>query len=89
MTLPLIAALARMGRGARQEVERFFASPEPTDDGIRRVIALSEEHGGIEYARAKAEEFGERATDALTELPDNEPTRALGAAVAYVVERRR
>ncbi|MFW5952383.1 MAG: polyprenyl synthetase family protein [Gemmatimonadota bacterium] len=89
MTLPLIAALRRMDASARREVERFFAGPEPTDRGIRRVIELSAEHGGLAYARARADEFGERAAEALAELPSGDATDALGAAVRYVVQRRR
>ncbi len=89
MTLPLIAAMDRMDGAARREVEHFFADPEPTEDGIRRVIALSVEHGGLEYARDRADEFGARATEAVGELPDGPATEALAAAVRYVVERRR
>ena len=89
MTLPLIAALREMDPGARREVEHFFADPEPTDDGIRRVMHLTVEHGGLEYARARADEFGDRATEQVEGLPDGDASRALAAAVRYVVERRR
>jgi octaprenyl-diphosphate synthase len=87
MTLPLIAAMARMGGSARREVEHFFADPEPDDEGIRRVIELSAEHGGLEYARARAREFADRAMECLRDLPRNEATEALGGAVNYAVER--
>jgi octaprenyl-diphosphate synthase len=89
MTLPLIAALEEMDAGARGEVEQFFADPEPTNDGIERVVALVVEHGGLEYARARADTFGEQAAAALTALPDGPATSALEAAVTYVVERKR
>ncbi len=89
MTLPLIAALARMDAPARTEVEAFFADPEPTDDGIARVVALVHAHGGLEYAHARAEHFGQRALEALQPLPDEPATAALRDAVAYVIDRRR
>ena len=89
MTLPLIAAMAEMDDGARREVEHFFADPEPTSEGIERVIELSVEYGGLEHARATADVYGERAADALQELPDSEATRALRAAITYVVDRKR
>ena len=89
MTLPLIAAMAEMDAGARGEVEQFFADPEPTDAGIERVVELVEEHGGLEYARDRADAFGEDAADALASLPDAPARRALEAAVSYVVERKR
>lgn len=89
MTLPLIAAMERMDAAARREVEHFFADPEPTDDGIRRVITLSVDHGGLEYALERAREFGDQAAEAVGELPTGKATDALEAAVRYVVERKR
>ena len=89
MTLPLIAAMTRMDETEREDVESFFADPVPTDDGIRRLIELSGERGGIDYARDRADEFGARAAEALQEVPEDEAREALLSAVSYVVERRR
>lgn len=89
MTLPLIHALGVMDAAPRREVEEFFADPEASDDGIARVVALVREHGGLEYARGRAEDFGARAVDALTGLPDEPATTSLREAVAYVIDRRR
>jgi len=89
MTLPLIHALAAMDAPARLEVQEFFADPDPTDDGIARVVALVREHGGLEYARSRAQHFGARALDALQPLPDEPAAVSLRDAVAYVIDRRR
>jgi octaprenyl-diphosphate synthase len=89
MTLPLIAAMRSMDVQARTEVEHFFADPDPTDNEIRRVIELADDHGGLAYARERADEFGERAAEALHGMPRSEATAALEAAVSYVVDRRR
>ncbi|HUE77455.1 MAG TPA: polyprenyl synthetase family protein [Longimicrobiales bacterium] len=89
MTLPLIAAMRAMDEAERAEVEAFFADPVPSDDGIRRLIELSDERGGIDHARARAEELGARAAEALQGVPESEARDALLAAVSYVVERRR
>ena len=89
VTLPLIAALRTMPADARSEVEAFFADPEPQDDDIDTVVALVVEHGGLEYARRCAEEYGTRAAEALEALPESEPTTALRDAVSYVIDRRR
>jgi octaprenyl-diphosphate synthase len=88
MTLPLIAALREMSSAPREEVESFFADPIPSDEGIQRVVELVTEHGGLEYARCRAEEFGAAATEALQNVPDSESTRSLHDAVAYVIGRR-
>lgn len=89
VTLPLIHALSVMDEGDRREVEAFFADPEPTDDGIERVARLVVEHGGLEYARERAERFGAEALDALAPLPDGPAETALRDAVSYVIGRRR
>jgi octaprenyl-diphosphate synthase len=89
VTLPLIAALREMGSADRQVVETFFADPEPADHGIEAVSRLVREHGGLEYARSRADEFGAQAADALLALPDGTASRSLRAAVSYVTGRNR
>ena len=88
VTLPLIAAMRVMDTAAVRSVEEFFADPVPSDDGIVELTRLVHEHGGLEYARNRAEEFGTRAAEALLELPDCEASQALHASVAYVTERK-
>ena len=89
VTLPLIQAMHAMDSPARQEVERFFADPVAGDEQIERIIRLVDEHGGLEYARSRAVEFGRMALDSLEALPDSEPVELLREAVDYVIERRR
>jgi octaprenyl-diphosphate synthase len=89
VTLPLIQAMPAMDSPARQEVERFFADPVAGDEQISRIIRLVDEHGGLEYARSRAVEFGRMALDSLEALPDSEPVELLREAVDYVIERRR
>jgi octaprenyl-diphosphate synthase len=88
VTLPLIAAMREMPAAARREVETFFADPVPAEDGIVRLTQLVCEHGGLEYARSRADDFGRQAAEALLELPSGEALQSLHAAISYVVERR-
>jgi octaprenyl-diphosphate synthase len=88
VTLPLIAAMREMPESRRRDVEHFFADPVPSDEGIDLITNLTREHGGLEYARSRADDYGRLAAQALLELPDSEATGSLGAAVSYVVERR-
>jgi octaprenyl-diphosphate synthase len=88
VTLPLIAAMKEMPAAARHDVERFFADPVPVDEGIALLTRLVRDHGGLEYARNRADDFGRRAAEALLDLPAGPGTDALQAAVGYVVERR-
>jgi octaprenyl-diphosphate synthase len=87
VTLPLIAAMREMPGAAVAEVEAFFADPVPSEDAIREVIRQVREHGGLEYARRRASEFGERAAESLLELPEDPAADALRAAIPYVIER--
>ncbi len=87
VTLPLIYALRDMSPKSRRDVERLFASDEVTDADIATVVRIVAESGGFEYARARGEEFAERAQDALSDLPDTAARAALSDAISYVMER--
>ena len=89
VTLPLIAALPRMAAGDRSDVEAFFADPAVSDAGITRVVELVVGHGGLDYARSRADAYGRQAGEALARLPGGPYRDALAAAIEYVVERRR
>ncbi len=87
VTLPLIHALREMSASSRQEVERLFDSETVTDDDIASVVRIVDENGGFAYARARGDEFAERAHDALKDLPDTVARRSLTASISYVMER--
>jgi octaprenyl-diphosphate synthase len=87
VTLPLIYALRDMPDAARKEVERMFAATEPSDDDIASVVNIVGENGGFEYARSRGEEFAERASESLMDLPDSVARRSLAASISYVMER--
>lgn len=88
VTLPLIAALREMPGADRQRVEALFAAPEPHEDAIAEVVAIVREHGGLEYARRRADQYSSEAEEALAELPDGPSKSSLMDAIGYVVERR-
>src|SRR6266550_2443189 len=87
VTLPLIHALREMSAAERKEVERLFESDEMSEDDIDSVVRIVAYNGGFEYARAREEEFAERAHDALSGLPDTVARRSLSASISYVMER--
>lgn len=87
VTLPLIAALPRMAEGERAQVDALFADPEPPQALIEQVIRIVRDRGGLDDARHRAREYGERALGALGGLPEIPTTEALRDAVDYVVDR--
>ncbi len=89
VTLPLIAALPRMGDADRRQVAELLTSPEPTDGQIHEVIAAVAEAGGLDYARQRALRLAHQADGELDLLPPSQAREALRASITYVVDRRR
>jgi octaprenyl-diphosphate synthase len=87
VTLPLIAALREMSPAARREVDELFATAEPGDSQIERVIGIVDEAGGLEYAGRRAEEYALAAEAAIHGLPETPVLDALRDAIAYSVQR--
>lgn len=89
VTLPLIAVLPLLSVAERDQVEAFFADPEPADEAIARTVELVRRHGGLEYARSRALDYASRAEETLEPLPPGPALDALRASITYAVERRR
>jgi octaprenyl-diphosphate synthase len=87
VTLPLIAALRSMSGSERASVDALLRTADPSDDHVAEVAGIVVERGGLDYARARASEYADRARDALRELPESPARDALGAAILYVMER--
>ncbi|MGH7605796.1 MAG: polyprenyl synthetase family protein [Gemmatimonadales bacterium] len=88
VTLPLIAALARMPADGRRVVEELMQAAEPADDLVAEVIRRVEAAGGLEAARRRALELAQQAEAELEVLPPSPPRDALQGSIAYAVERR-
>jgi octaprenyl-diphosphate synthase len=89
VTLPLIAALPRMGEAERSRVHRLMDTAEPDDPQIADVIASVGEAGGLDYARERALRLAQQADGELDALPSSPARDALRASITYVVDRRR
>ena len=88
VTLPLIAALREMPAEARASVDALFQAAEPSDRDVAEVVAIVAEHGGLDYARKRGEQFARDAEEALGGLPDTVARAALYDAIGYVMDRR-
>jgi octaprenyl-diphosphate synthase len=89
VTLPLIAALPRMGAGERRQVAGLMETAEPGDGQIGEVIAAVSEAGGLEYARDRALRLAQQADGELDALAASGARDALRASITYVVDRTR
>jgi octaprenyl-diphosphate synthase len=88
ITLPLISAMRSMDAGERAMVETLMADPTPSDDLITSVIRAVEARGGIEAARARANELALLAESELDQLPPSRAREALRDCIVYAIERR-
>ena len=88
VTLPLIAALPRLGEDEREAVAALFDEPEPTDAMVDAVVEVVERNGGLEHARERAAEFVERARGRLEALPEGSAVDTLARAAEFVERRR-
>lgn len=88
ITLPLIAALARMSAAERAVVGTLMANAEPGDDVVAEVIGIVQARGGVQAAQARAQEYADRALAELEALPSGPARDALAAGLTYAVERR-
>jgi octaprenyl-diphosphate synthase len=89
VTLPLIAALPRMGAAQRRQVDELMAAALPEDTQIAEVIGAVAEASGLEYARERALRLAQQADGELDALPPSPARDALRASITYVVDRRR
>jgi octaprenyl-diphosphate synthase len=89
VTLPLIHALPKMSAPERALVEALMDAPEPTDGQIASVVGAVTARGGLEYARARAQQLCAQAEAALEALPTSSARDTLRASLTYVLERRR
>ena len=89
VTLPLIAALPRMGESDQRAVSHLLHTPEPNDAQIDEVIAAVTAAGGMEYARERALRLAQQADSELDVLSPSTARDALRASITYVIDRRR
>ncbi|MGQ0764122.1 MAG: polyprenyl synthetase family protein [Gemmatimonadota bacterium] len=88
VTLPLITTLPRLTVAERREVEKLFATAEPSDDQVALVVSIVTGAGGLEYARRRGEDYLSEAEEALSHLPQTPARVSLQGAMWYVMERR-
>ncbi len=89
VTLPLIHALPHLSPGERAALEGLMGDPDPDPDAIAAVIAAVAAHGGLEYARERAQRLMSQAEDDLAELPESPARETLRSALGFVLDRRR
>jgi octaprenyl-diphosphate synthase len=89
ITLPIIHLLKSAGAEAETLVRRVVRDRSITSDEWARIKALLAEHRSLDYAYARAVEFGETAKRHLRLFPASHEREALTALADYVLVRDR
>ncbi len=89
VTLPLVGALRKAPASAQREIRGFFTPGEVPEGGIERMVNLVLELGGVDYARARAQDFATEAGRALEGLPEGAALLARRDSITYVIDRNR
>jgi octaprenyl-diphosphate synthase len=89
ITLPLIAALAQAPRRERQRFLELASVTVgvPRSERWSEVRAFVTQHDGVEYAFAKARQYGQEAKAALAPVAAGAQKELLATAVDYVINR--
>ena len=77
VTLPLLYAIRNAPEDEKKELLSVIFSYNYTDENIHKLISYAKEHGGIEYAYCKMEEYKNRAEEIIATVSDAEVREAL------------
>ena len=89
LTLPVLYALNSTCDEEASALAVRVKAGKGTADEIARLITFAKQHGGIEYAIQKMDNYRDKALELLSFAPANDVTDALAAYINYVVEREK
>ncbi len=87
VTLPLVYALERATAEERLSVERVLVDRHYENVPFAQILALVENHQGIERVRERAQAFTDKARQLIAEFPESPYQRALCGITELVTER--
>jgi octaprenyl-diphosphate synthase len=88
ITLPLVHALAKAQPSDRKEILGMIKAGGKKVD-VRRIVRFAEEHGGIDYATARARHYAAEAKSRLVMFPASPSRTSLEAFADFVVDREK
>ena len=87
MTLPLIYTLQQASKKEKSFIIKVVKRHNTNKAKVAEVIKLVHQHGGIEYAEHKMNEYYLEARSLLDDMPDSQAKQSLYALSEYVIER--
>lgn len=89
LTLPLLFALERADRPTKRRIISLIKNESDKSESVAEVIDFVRKSGGIDYARAKMEQFRDEAFAMLHEFPETIERQSLEQLVRFVTERKK
>lgn len=89
LTLPLLFALERADRATKRRIISLIKNESEKSESVAEVIDFVRKSGGIDYARAKMEQFRNEAFLMLHEFPETVERQSLEELVRFVTERKK
>lgn len=89
MTLPLIYAVNHSSKKNKKELLDIVRYKNEEDTSINRAVELVLQSGGIEYAHEKMMEYGKKAIELLTEIPESDAKKSLIGLVHFTMNREK
>lgn len=87
VTLPLLYALNQTSDKEKERICSIISAYDYTEDNIQMLISYAKDHGGINYAYAKMDEYKNKALDVINTIEDSELRIGLENVLNYVVDR--
>lgn len=88
ITLPLLGAMANASAAQEEQMRAAIKQIRQHPEGAEMIMDFVREHGGVEYARCKLQEFLDKATDALRVFPESQSRVFLSELAEYVADRK-
>ncbi len=88
MTLPLIYSLQKAEKSAAKRIIHIIRKKSKISTSVDKVISFVKDHGGLEYAEQKMNEYITNALKILDEFPESESKTSLINLVNYSVTRK-
>jgi len=88
LTLPLIYALSQSEKGERSRIINLIKNHSEEKERVAEVITYVKEKGGMQYARARMDDFQQKAFDLLDTLPLSPSRQSLENLVKFTTARR-
>lgn len=89
MTLPLIHVLSKADSAEKKWMIGIVRKHHNSPKKVAELIQHVRQHGGLEYAQKKMEQFQSEALEILGQFPNNDAKESMIALVNYVIDRKK